>query len=62
MNIMKEMSEADGFERFMKLYAKRYENELTRLLALGLHYDWDLDETVDQDEKFAQSYRRLQKS
>jgi len=60
--LMKEMSEADGFERFMKLYNKRYENELQRLLALGLHYDWDEDDTVDQDEKFAQQYRRLARS
>jgi len=51
--------DAGGFERAVGLFAKRYAVELNEVLAIGLSYDWDLDDTVESDEKYQIPIRRL---
>ena len=50
-----------GFEREAESFAKRYNSELNEVLAIGLNYDWDLDDTVDTEEKYQIPIRRLKR-
>jgi len=59
MYLMKDSPEADGFERQMELFATKYNNELSELLALGINYDWDDDDSFASDEKYQPRQRRL---
>jgi hypothetical protein len=59
MFLMKDSSEPDGFERNMKTFRNRYNEELELVLAFGVEYDWDGDGTITPDEKNIRTVRRL---
>lgn len=58
--LMKDSPEPDGFEREMKIFRGLYNDEFKELLAIGINYDWDGDETIESpDEKYIPSRREL---
>ncbi len=57
--LMKDAPEPDGFEREMKLFQQLFNTEINQLLGLGLNYDWDDSDTIDSEEKYQRSTRRL---
>jgi hypothetical protein len=62
MHLMKDGQEADGFERAMKLFRNRFNEELDLLLGIGINYDWSGSGLVDDDEKYIRPQRRLHRS
>lgn len=55
-------SEEDNYMKLRDRYYKAYRAELKSVIDLGIHYDWDADNLIDDDEKYHQTYtRRLQK-
>lgn len=59
MYLMKDSPEPDGFERQMKLFRTLYNQELERLLAIGIGYDWAGDGAVTDTDKYLRVPRRL---
>ena len=59
MLLMKDSPEADGFERNMKTFRNRYNEELELVLASGIDYDWSGSGTFDDDELYLKAPRRL---
>lgn len=59
MILMKDSPEADGFERNMKTFRDKYNEELELVLAQGLDYDWSDSGTFDDDEVYLRAPRRL---
>jgi hypothetical protein len=59
MHLMKDAPDPDGFERLMEKFRKLYNEELREILALGINYDWDEDDTIASSEKYQPSQRRL---
>lgn len=59
MHLMKDSSEADGFERESHFFRDRYNEELTIILGLGVNYDWDDDDTISDEETYTPRIRRL---
>ena len=57
--LMKDSPDADGFEREMKIFQKLYATEIDLVLSLGVNYDWDDDDTIQQDERLQPRFRRL---
>jgi hypothetical protein len=57
--LMKDTPESDGFDRQRKLYGKKYSQELKEVLAIGVSYDWNADDTVGTDEKYTHTPRRI---
>jgi len=57
--LMKDSPEPDGFEREMELFRKRFADELQSVLAEGVTYDWNKDDSISSDERYAISGRRL---
>lgn len=62
LKLMKGGAEEDGFERQMEMFRKRFNDELLLILDIGINYDWDNNELVDDDEKFIRSPRRLMRA
>ena len=62
MHLMKDSPKADGFERNMVLFSRKYGEELDNILAIGLDYDWDGDDEIDTEEKLIPAPRRLYRS
>jgi hypothetical protein len=60
--LMKDSAEADGFERQMLRYQAKFDDELQSLLTLGVDYDWDADDTFDEDERIRPVFRRLRRT
>jgi len=59
MYLMKDSPEADGFERNVKLFRDRYNEELELVLAQGIDYDWSDSGTFEDDEVYLRTTRRL---
>lgn len=59
--LMKDGPEADGFEREHKLFKDRSKDELGNLMSIGLDYDWDADDTIQEEERQQPRFRRLAK-
>ncbi|RLC88909.1 MAG: hypothetical protein DRJ03_01320 [Chloroflexi bacterium] len=59
--LMKDSPEPDGYEREMKLFGKMYKEELNLILSLGVNYDWDDSDTIEDDERLLPRYRRTQR-
>ena len=59
MILMKDLKEADGFERNMKTFRDRYNEELELILAVGIDYDWSDSDSFDDDELYLRAPRRL---
>lgn len=59
MYLMKDSPNPDGFERQADFFRDRYNEELNIILALGVNYDWDEDDTIQDDEKYEPRIRRL---
>jgi hypothetical protein len=59
MILMKDSPEADGFERNMKTFRDKYNEELELVLAQGIDYDWSGSGTFDDDEVYLRAPRRL---
>jgi len=57
--LMKDTPDNDGFARQYELFRKMYNEEISELLAIGLNYDWDEDGTIQADEKYYPTQRRL---
>lgn len=57
--LMKDAPDPDAFERQMKLFQKLYFNELDEVLAIGINYDWDEDNSIASDEKYDVPNRTL---
>lgn len=56
-------SESDNYVKLCDRYRKAYKAELKSVIDLGVHYDWDADGVVDDDEKYSQTLsRRLQRA
>lgn len=55
-------AEPDGFDRQRELFQELYEQELAKVLSLGLGYDWDASGTIEADERLRPRYRRLKRS
>jgi len=53
--------EPDGYFRLSEYFGDKYEEELRNLLALGLDYDWDLDDTIEAHERLTPQFRRLER-
>lgn len=63
MLLMKDSPEADGFERNMDLFSKKYGEELNTIVTtVGVDYDWNADDEVTIDETVILAPRRLYKS
>jgi len=56
---MKDSPEADGFERNMKTFRDRYNEELELVLSTGIDYDWSDSGSFDDDEVYLRAPRRL---
>lgn len=52
----------DGFERMEAKYHAKFDDELQSLLTLGIDYDWDDDDTFDEDERIRPVFRRLRRT
>mgnify|MGYP003563307064 CR=1 FL=1 len=59
MYLKKEGAEADGFERLEEQFRRRYTEELEMILSVGINYDWDGDDIIDDQEKYIYRTRRL---
>lgn len=57
--LMKESPEEDAFERQVKLFAKRYKDEIGDVLTAGIDYDWDEDDEISAGENILPRIRRL---
>lgn len=57
--LMNDAPESDGFERLMKIFRDRYNEEFVTIMANGLSYDWSGDDTHAEDEMFVRIPRRL---
>ena len=58
--LTKDSPEPDGFEREMKLFRDLYNSEFKELLAIGVNYDWNADDSIDAgDESYIPSRRGL---
>lgn len=57
--LMKSVPEEDGFERFMKLYQKKFAQELSDVLAIGISYDWDSSGGISSKETYVVQQRML---
>lgn len=57
--LMKDAPEPDGFERQHEIFAKKYINELSEVLSLGINYDWDEDDEISSEEMYQSRQRRL---
>ena len=53
--------EASGFERFRDFYEKRFVDEMQSLMAAGISYDWDEDDSISGDERIRRPMRRLKR-
>jgi len=63
MLLMKDSPEADGFERNMDLFAKKYGEELNLIVGtIGVDYDWNSDDELTVDETVLTAPRRLYRS
>lgn len=60
--LTKDTPEADGFDRHRKLFAEKYAQEFNEVLAIGISYDWDADDDIDDEEVYFTSPRRLYKA
>lgn len=60
--MMKPGETEDFYERQSRYYNTRYEEELQALLSLGITYDWDADDTFDEDERISPQRRRLRRA
>ena len=53
----------DNYMKLRDRYHKSYKEELKSVTDLGIHYDWDADGVVEEDEKYSQTLsRRLQRA
>lgn len=59
MSLMIDSPEESGFERNMKTFRNRYNEELELVLAVGIDYDWSDSGTYDDDELYLKAPRRL---
>lgn len=57
--LKKEGPEADGFERFEESFRKKYNEELELILAAGIDYDWNADDSISDTELYLRTPRRL---
>ena len=62
LDLMKEMKEKDGFERYSDKFEKLYEKELEEILSAGLDYDWDLSGVITEEERDQSNKRRLKRA
>jgi hypothetical protein len=62
MYLKKDGGEEDGFERAESSFRKRYNEELNIILAVGIDYDWDGDDVLNDDEYTVRVNRRLVRS
>ena len=51
-------STQDEFLELSKLYAKKYEVELKRVISRGIDYDWDGTGLIESDERYSQKFNR----
>lgn len=55
--------EDDAFRVQEDRYRKRYEEEIKRVIKAGLHYDWDGDGALEEEERSVQRRsRRLRRA
>ena len=62
LDLMKELSEEDGFERYSNKFENHYDKELTEVLSAGLDYDWNKSGAITSDEREQPKKRRLRRS
>ena len=62
MILMKDSSEADGFERNMALFSQQFGAEFDAVIGLGVSYDWDNSGTIEADEQMISAPRRLSRA
>jgi hypothetical protein len=62
LHLMKGGQDEDGFERQMKIFRNRYNEELALILDIGIDYDWSGSGDLDDDEKYIRAPRRLKRS
>ena len=48
----------DEFLDLSKLYMKKYEVELKRVISRGIDYDWDSSGLIETDERYTQKFSR----
>ena len=48
----------DSFRTQADRYRKRYEKEIKRVILAGLHYDWDADNVLEEEERSVQRRSR----
>lgn len=60
--IMLDTAQPDGFKDQRAIFAELYKEELSRILATGLGYDWDSSGAVEPDERLQPRYRRLKRA
>jgi len=51
----------DGFYAWAAHFRKEYDNELQKILKIGVEYDWDATGTITQAEKYIPQRRNLEK-
>lgn len=59
--LMKDTPENDGYARQQELFHRMYSVEISEILAIGINYDWDEDGTIQNDEKYYPTQRRLKR-
>lgn len=62
LELTKDTSEEDGFERQRKIFKALFNEELNLVLNSGLDYDWDSSGVVSLEEKLQPVKRRLHRS
>ena len=60
--LMLDTAQPDGFKDQRAIFADLYKEELARILATGLGYDWDSSGAVEPDERLQPRYRRLRRA
>ena len=62
LDLMKELPDQDGFERYSDKFEDLYDKELSEILSSGLDYDWDQSGSITSGERDQAKKRRLRRT
>jgi len=62
LDLMKELPDKDGFERYSDKFEDLYEKELSEILSAGLNYDWNRSGAITSEEREQPKKRRLRRT
>lgn len=59
--LMNNTPEPDGFFRLMTHFKTRFDEEFNTIMAIGLEYDWDSSDAIDESERNIPKRRTLKR-